>query len=227
MEGAAVIIQAFRRNYCSRRNGSHSENKASEGEGEGPVELTNQNLADSSASTDFLALKLQALYRGFNTRQHFSTTKSRKHDTTHADACIVIQSHWRSFLCRRDFALSVLDITIVQSVARRWIASRRVHEMNESTFQKQHDSQDNDRDETLGCSKCGLDSELEATITTVSEDLSFYFRDVSLQEEMNELQLSFEEEMSEWQVSFEDEIAKIQRRIHQVARMDFWCEHSK
>jgi hypothetical protein len=72
-----------------------------------------------------------------------------------------------------------------------------------------------------------LDSELEATITTVSEDLSFYFRDVSLQEEMNELQLSFEEEMSEWQVSFEDEIAKIQRRIHQVARMDFWCEHSK
>jgi myosin heavy subunit len=71
--------------------------------------------------TTYLAIQLQAMFRGKITR--------RKLDS-HVKSAIAIQSYWRSFVCRIDFELAIMDITIVQSVARRWLILRRIRNLN-------------------------------------------------------------------------------------------------
>ena len=121
----------------------------------------------------FLALKLQALYRGCKTREVLATAMAstmiqscwRMYSSRHAHilkmsegkemasiliqanwrsyscrnfylwklaekerASILIQSQWRSFSCHSAYLLNMMDIIIVQSVMRRWLASRKVYQ---------------------------------------------------------------------------------------------------
>jgi oligoribonuclease (3'-5' exoribonuclease) len=39
-------------------------------------------------------------------------------------AATMIQSIWRSFVCYKEFSYSIIDVVIVQSVARRWVAKQ-------------------------------------------------------------------------------------------------------
>ncbi len=45
--------------------------------------------------------------------------------------CVKIQSAWRMFVCKSDFAFTVIDITLVQSKVRRWLALRRADELRQ------------------------------------------------------------------------------------------------
>lgn len=125
----------------------------------------------------FLALKLQALYRGRKTREVLATAMAstmiqsywRMHSSRNSyilkmsegkvmasiliqahwrsyssrnfyllklaekeHAAILIQSQWRSFSYHSAYLLNMMDTIIAQSVMRRWLASRQVHQIRRS-----------------------------------------------------------------------------------------------
>jgi hypothetical protein len=60
-------------------------------------------------------IAIQAWYRGVNTRYEMGEREY---------SAIAIQSHWRRYLCQMSYQFDIIDIIIVQSIARRRNAIR-------------------------------------------------------------------------------------------------------
>lgn len=74
---------------------------------------------------------LQSLCRGYLVRQRYADyvgdRQARQLEEPAMDhaAATMIQSQWRAFACESDFIRQLVDILIVQSIIRRWLACRR------------------------------------------------------------------------------------------------------
>ena len=63
------------------------------------------------------ATKIQAEWRSHSCRAHYQAQ----------NAATKIQAEWRSYSCRIQYQFDVVDIIIVQSIARRWMTNKAVH----------------------------------------------------------------------------------------------------
>jgi len=79
---------------------------------------------DVAVTRLYCIVRIQAFVRGSLARRRmgFDFFEESVHDA----AAIMIQTQWRSFLCEMNYLRAYEDILVVQSVARGWMARRRV-----------------------------------------------------------------------------------------------------
>jgi hypothetical protein len=189
-----VRIQQFCSDYSIKLRGCNQQmHNTREPDSESTPEQRQQcdnTLSIYPRKGTFLATKLQALCRGYATRQYRDQLAATK-----------IQTQWRSYSCRSAYTLTKTDIIFTQSVIRRWLVAKQ-HEHNLPKVLRTHHS--------------------KTYKFELLENLATWCRDVSFEEEMNEIHLSFEEEMSELQVSLDEEVTRLRRRLSQVAAFELW-----
>lgn len=74
----------------------------------------------------------QAVFRGYRVRRRFQNYRERKLRVM-AVAAIIIQSKWRAFSGEMNYIRSLVDILIVQTVVRRWLAKREVSDLRSAS----------------------------------------------------------------------------------------------
>ena len=79
---------------------------------------------DVAVTRLYCIVRIQAFVRGSLARKRMGFDFFEKN--VHDAASIMIQTQWRSFLCEMNFLRAYEDILVVQSVARGWMARRRV-----------------------------------------------------------------------------------------------------
>jgi len=72
------------------------------------------------------AILLQAICRGFLVRKQIRDIQPVYQIDTYEVAAVVIQARWRGFSAEMNFIKSLVDVLIVQTIVRRWLAIRRV-----------------------------------------------------------------------------------------------------
>ena len=181
-----VSVQQFCRAYSARVGGKKSHDDS--------TGQTHTPTRSGPRKGSHLALRLQAMYRGFRARRQFCKA---------INASIAIQSCWRGYICRSDYDMMVMDVVTVQSIARRWLAYNQTERMRSADY-------------PTDTSPCSSDEFVDDLASCCSDSSS-------LEDDMiEEMQLSFEEEMmSELQIVFHEEITRLHERICEVAA-SFW-----
>lgn len=89
-------------------------------------------IIDDEVTRAYGSVRIQAAVRGALVR------RERVHDPMqpYHDAATKIQTLWRSFVCEMNFLRAYEDILVVQSIARGWIARRRVRSLLEAKNNK-------------------------------------------------------------------------------------------
>jgi len=79
---------------------------------------------DLAANTLAYVIFIQAVFRGFRVRRRFKAYRAKKLRVMKI-AATVVQSKWRSFAAESQFIRVLVDILIVQTIVRRWLARRQ------------------------------------------------------------------------------------------------------
>ena len=88
-----------------------------------------RNIArENAANVLAYAIVIQSAVRAYVVRKRYSLYREKKLLVKHA-AATSIQSRWRSFVCEAHFIRSLVDVLIVQTVVRKWIARQRVSQI--------------------------------------------------------------------------------------------------
>ena len=80
---------------------------------------------DHAANILAYAIVIQSAVRAFIIRKSYRRYCEHKLFIRHA-AATIIQARWRSFVCEAHFIRSLVDVLIVQTVVRKWIARQKV-----------------------------------------------------------------------------------------------------
>ena len=84
-----------------------------------------RNIArDLAADTLAYVIFIQAVFRGFRVRRRFKAYRAKKM-RVRTMAATAIQANWRSFVGESHFIRLLVDVLIVQTIVRRWLAGRR------------------------------------------------------------------------------------------------------
>jgi IQ calmodulin-binding motif len=85
-----------------------------------------RNIArDEAANILAYVIVIQAVFRGHRVRRRYRRRRE-KEARAKAAAAIIIQSRWRAFVGEAHFIRKLVDVLIVQTIVRRWLAQRRM-----------------------------------------------------------------------------------------------------
>ena len=84
------------------------------------------SVRESAANILAHAIVIQSAVRAHVARKRFRLYREKNLLSRHA-AATSIQSRWRSFVCEAHFIRELVDVLIVQTVVRKWIARQRVY----------------------------------------------------------------------------------------------------
>lgn len=96
-----------------------------------------RNIArDLAANTLAYVIFIQAVFRGFRVRRRFKSYRAKKLRVMKI-AATIIQAKWRSFAAESHFIRILVDILIVQTMVRRWLARKQAAILRDSLKKEQ------------------------------------------------------------------------------------------
>lgn len=88
--------------------------------------LAEMERVDDDDDLSIFAVVIQAVVRSYLSRRKVQV--DRVFSAQRHAAATAIQTRWRAYVCELDFIKTLVDVLIVQSIARSWLAKKRVQE---------------------------------------------------------------------------------------------------